>query len=284
MLASAVGATLELGNSLRRVRNSAMPAQLRPAVILTAMRLRMNRGHLPNPMRLCGFNVSYFRLHQLQYLFNEIFVNEIYRFSAGVENPVIIDCGSNIGISILFFKTMYPRAEIIGFEPDPATFLKLRENIQQNDLTGIVLHQCALSDRDGEIDFFYSSNEPGALTMSTLEERLNGERISVPSRRLSSFITGPVDLLKIDIEGAEQRVLTELAESGKLRSIRQIHLEYHHHLSPDVDTLSSTLALLEHAGFGYTLTAERRFGKAPEAGAFQDVGIYCYRKMSWATS
>ena len=66
--------------------------------------------------------------------------------------------------------------------------------------------------------------------MSMHHERLAGDEIIVPSRALSSVITREVDLLKMDIEGAETAVILELAASGKLKLIKQIHLEYHHHI------------------------------------------------------
>src|SRR5262249_54865250 len=51
-------------------------------------------------------------------------------------------------------------------------------------------------------------------------------RAVVPSRRLSEFIRSDIDLLKLDVEGAEDAVVDEPADSGKLRHVRRLHLEY----------------------------------------------------------
>jgi hypothetical protein len=55
-------------------------------------------------------------------LYKDIFIHRIYHFEAQRPDPLILDCGSNIGMSILYFKHIYPRARVIGFEPDPAIF------------------------------------------------------------------------------------------------------------------------------------------------------------------
>jgi hypothetical protein len=112
--------------------------------------------------------------------------------------------------------------------------------------------------------------------MSLKQGRSGDDRILVPARRLSSFITQRVELLKMDIEGAEDSVLQELAASGKLELIQQIHLEYHHHIQQHSDRLSGTLRLLEDQGFGYQLRAHPR--RWPISQAFQDISLYCYRK------
>ena len=52
-------------------------------------------------------------------LFKDLFVHRIYHFQSARPDPLILDGGSNIGMSILYFKHVYPQAHIIGFEPDP---------------------------------------------------------------------------------------------------------------------------------------------------------------------
>ena len=86
------------------------------------------------------------------------------------------------------------------------------------------------------------------------------------------------NLLKIDIEGAEDVVLAELACSNKLALIKQMHIEYHHHIIPKNDKLSAMLKILENANFGYQISVAPSFGKWPTREAFQDISIYCYRK------
>src|SRR5262249_47627200 len=144
--------------------------------------------------------------------------------------------------------------------------------IERNKLANVSVHPYALGEHDGSIQFY--GPRDWNLTMSTLRERTNGPESTVECRRLSPFIIEPVDLLKIDIEGAEQQVLSELARSGKLRLVEQIHLEYHHHIAAKPDSMSRTLKVLEDAGFGYQLKAH---SSQWPTSHFQDISIYCYR-------
>jgi FkbM family methyltransferase len=229
-------------------------------------------------VELLGYRVSFPSDEALDFVFQELFVRNDYMFQADSETPSIIDCGSNIGMSILFFKLLYPRAKIIGFEPDPQTFSTLAKNISSNGLKDVDLYQCALGNAGPSVEFFQNAQSQGAMTMSTQRERMPGvAAILVDVQPLSQFVGGSVDLLKLDIEGAEHEVLRELADAGKLRNILRIHMEYHHHIYRDADELSSILQLLEQHHFGYQI----RTGPTtrwPMERTFQDISVYCYQK------
>src|SRR5690242_15479864 len=66
--------------------------------------------------------------------YKDEFINRIYQFDAVRQNPLIIDGGSNIGMSILYFKRIYPDARIIGFEPDPDIYQLLNNNLSKNNI------------------------------------------------------------------------------------------------------------------------------------------------------
>jgi FkbM family methyltransferase len=283
-----VPVVIEHVRSLCNLLGSDLPRPLRRKYAWSAMWLAFIkvtttigpfRGYVPpNPIRVAGFRISYFQFNQLSYLFREIFVDTGYWFQADSDQPFIIDCGSNIGMSLLFFKSLYPQARIVGFEPEPETFRKLRDNVVQNGLHNVDVHPYALGAEEGSIKFFHDTQERGALTMSIYEQRLTGTAISVPAKLLSSFIDREVDLLKMDIEGAEVVVIPELAASGKLGLIKQLHLEYHHHIHSHRDDLSVLLRTLEDFGMGYHISVMDRAGKLRPAGHAQDILIYAYRK------
>ena len=81
----------------------------------------------------------------------------------------------------------------------------------------------------------------------------------------------------MDIEGSEEVVMEDLETSGALRRIDLIHLEYHHHITRERDSMSEILARLERNGFGYQIQASAPCW--PTAGAFQDVALFAYRKQ-----
>jgi FkbM family methyltransferase len=148
----------------------------------------------------------------------------------------IVDLGSHIGASIVFFRDRYPDALIIGVEPDPDSFAKLRENTKL--LPRLELHNCAVADRAGEAPFYQSSWS----WESTLVARDGGPSSTrVPVRTLDEIVGNrTVDLLKVDIEGAEYAALRAF---GGLHSVRALAVEYHADTCPA--SFAEFLGLLE---------------------------------------
>lgn len=215
----------------------------------------------------------------------DIVWKQIYHFEAQRPNPLIIDCGSNIGLSILYFKAHYPNARILGFEPDPVLYPYLEDNIARNHLTAVQLFNAAL-DKSPNVLTFYSDGEHS----STLEKYLSETppagwtKYEVPCVRLYDYLTEPVDFLKMNIEGAEWEVLAD--SEGRLRQVREMAIEYHHlpHLPR---TLHHILGLLDRLGFEYLLydfdeetnrTAVPPFRLAPDSSYF--LIIYAKRKSA----
>ena len=93
------------------------------------------------------FIVYYRNEKEFDRICKEIFVNEEYRFESKEESPYIIDCGSHIGLSILYFKYLYSKAKILGFEPNFENYKILQKNIKRNNLTGVKVINTALSNR-----------------------------------------------------------------------------------------------------------------------------------------
>ena len=223
-----------------------------------------------------GYEVHFFDYHTFATLFEELYVPDVYYFSASSSEPLIVDCGSNIGLSVLYFKRLYPKGRVIAFEPDRATFEMLEQNVKSNNLAGVTLVKKALYDSVGSVPFYISPEKPGLLVQSTRKENLASSQVtSVETEMLSTYLTEPVDFLKMDIEGAEDQVLKDLNESGKLALVREIVLEYHHHLTPREDKLGVFLKTLEQTNFGYQLKAALvpPFRK----GEFQALMLYAYQ-------
>lgn len=206
---------------------------------------------LPSSCKM-GFQIEHFDRPTLSHLYREVFARQYYYFRAENDTPVILDCGANLGMASLYFKWLYPNSRVQAFEPDPTTFQVLERNVVGNNLD-IKTHNCALWDEDGEVDFFVDPQNPGTLLMSTDASRLRGVPIKVAARRLSDFIHGTVDFLKLDVEGAEHRVLRDLTQTGKIRAIRQMVVEYHHRVGQRKSCLAEFLLMLEQAGFEYQI-------------------------------
>ena len=225
--------------------------------------------------RVLNFDVTGFSQPTLRFLFREIFIDLDYYFETSNRSPFILDCGSNIGMSILFFKALYPGASVIGFEPASETYRLLLQNIDRNRLADVHVHPVALGETDATTDFF-DANHPGSFVASTNRHRISEKHTTVKQVRLSTFIDRDVDFLKLDVEGAELSVLRDLAASGCIRRIAQMVVEYHHHIDTTEDRFAEFLAVLEAQRFGYQLKALANPRR--RRGEFQDFLIYAYRK------
>ena len=198
--------------------------------------------------RVLDFELEYLNTDALRLLYEEIFVREEYLFSSKSEAPVIFDCGANIGLATMYFKWRYPHSRITAFEPDPLTFQTLGRNVQRNHLPDVSIHNVALWKEDGALSFFVPENAPGSPKMSAYRPQGFGREITVSSKRLSDYITGPVDLVKMDIEGAEHEVMCDLVRSGKIEQVREMIIEYHHNIPGDSKSFGGFLSMLESCG------------------------------------
>jgi hypothetical protein len=63
-------------------------------------------------VKFLKYSISIVDAQSFIYQFKEIFVNEVYKFNSESKSPVIFDCGSNVGTSVLYFKSIYPDAKI----------------------------------------------------------------------------------------------------------------------------------------------------------------------------
>ncbi len=269
----------ELYHDLQKIHDLEIEIKLRKQIRNTRIKTFYFRKYDKNNTiaEVVGNKVKFNYFDTLHSLFREIFIVQCYWFATDKKDPVIIDCGSHFGQAVIFFKLIYPKSKIICFEPDKYTFSLLRENVESNSIQDIEIHNKAVADYDGEIDFYNIEDNQGSIVMSTVKERVQNGKINVvEATRLSNYINSTIDFLKMDIEGAEISVLKELIKSNKLRYIKQLVIEYHHHIIEHDDFGSKILKLLEDAGFGYQI--ETSFLYPRQKVHFQDILIYAYNK------
>lgn len=173
---------------------------------------------------------------------NEVFVNHCYKFVSDNPKPIIIDCGANIGISVIYFKQFYPDSTVIAFEPDSSNFELLEKNVSAFQFSGVSLFKKAVWIHNDSVSFLETSSQESRI------ENSNDSKNSVPAARLKDYLQSPVDLLKIDIEGAEYDVLMDCAEN--LKNVKNLFVEYHSFLNQE-QRLSGLLLLLRTSGFRY---------------------------------
>lgn len=208
--------------------------------------------------RIINTQYHYSKRASLYGMFREIFIDQNYYIPPTDATLTIIDCGTNIGVSLLYFRTQAPNATIIAFEPNPHTYKIVRTNIEQNNLN-VTVHPVGLGSKKSTATFFTDIHDLASQSASTTGHLAtkNYEQTSFPVgiEPLSSYITGPVDILKLDVEGAEGEVLAELARSGSLKHIKQIFIEYHYDGVHTTYPLSTMLETLATAGFTYAINS-----------------------------
>jgi FkbM family methyltransferase len=176
---------------------------------------------------------------------DELFVSEFYKFRPEKDRPRIIDCGSYIGTSILYFKINYPNAIVTGFEPDPSNFSLLKQNLDNWGFKDTEAQNAAIWVNNDGVSFSSSGNMASKIDQGGAE--INGK---VRSVRLKELLDNEVDFLKIDIEGAELPVLRDC--SDQLKNVRNLFVEYHgkyEHLSE----LNEILQIMLQCGFKYCI-------------------------------
>lgn len=202
----------------------------------SAARYFMGWGNYPCTVRLrtpAGpQSLTLFNSHDAITL-HEVFCREDYRCPSPPQ--VVIDLGSNIGVSALYFLTRSPTTYCELFEPDPRNFAKLVRNIQ--GYSGrFTLHQAAVADVEGILPF---AREPtgryGTLDKNSwLWNHQHGEEINVRVEHVNAVLEqavsrhGTIDLLKIDTEGSELATLRAI-DPSLLGRIRHIVIEWPDH-------------------------------------------------------
>jgi FkbM family methyltransferase len=228
--------------------------------------------------RLFGFQFGFDSPDSLEGLLHEHFAQNVFFFHAATPDPVILDVGANVGDTVLYFKHLYPRATIYAFEPLPDAFRLLTRNVEANRLAGVRCFQEALADRDGTMEMYYlagtsyalSGADRGLLTHlggdgQALAQRFRG--VTVPCRRfrdrLADLNLPRIDLLKLDVEGAEVGLLADI--EPWLPRIQRIVLEFHLAPNPAQNSFDRLAALLLASGFRLQVFGDLRAGRDDDA-------------------
>jgi FkbM family methyltransferase len=214
--------------------------------------LRLAWRALRSARRRAGvFRFSFGRLRYLDaeslyYQYDEIIRCRGYDFESRETEPVILDCGGNIGLSVIRFKSLYPGARITVFEADPAVAKVLAENLDAAGVGGVNIRRAAAWIRNGTVRFEADGMDGGHLA----DAPAPGE--SVPCVGLAEIITEPLDLLKLDIEGSEFAVIADLAAADRIRFVRRLACEVHCSSERSAQ-LAQMLSQLNEAGFAVSL-------------------------------
>ncbi len=225
--------------------------------------------------RLFGKDLHFVNATELLHGLKEIFVEEIYKQDLPA-NPYIIDCGANIGLSVIYLKHRYPDAEILAFEPDEGNFSLLETNIKNYGYEKVHLHKEAVWTENTTLQF------AGEGSMSSrIDTTASVNTVAVKAVRLKDYLNKPVDFLKIDIEGAEFEVMMDIAD--QLVLVKNLFLEYHGSFEQNGE-LNRLFLLIVEKGFSYYIKEATSVYPYPfqqvKGGNFNydvQLNIFCFR-------
>jgi FkbM family methyltransferase len=244
---------------------------------------RAPRDALPEPndsgciVEHAGFRFLCRNREEFERICHDVFEEDEYackckcKFTTRNRAPLIVDAGAHVGAATHYFKRRYPNARVLAIEANPVTFALLQQNIAENRLTNVEARQAALAPQTGEIAFYTSASdeEPGAWGDSAVRQPWHdGEELAVvrvPAVTLSSILTEPVDLLKLDIEGMETAVLEEAAP--RLHLVERVILEFHGTRQNTGNSISRLTAILREAGLRPEI---RQFGRVVSLAGIQE--------------
>jgi FkbM family methyltransferase len=195
----------------------------------------------PGQLDAGGRVIRYADLHSFYHQTRQIFGARLYATSHASSAPVILDCGAHIGLASLFFKDCDGGARIHAYEADANIANMCRANLAACGYADVAVTAAAVWTHDGGAAFDASADDSGHV------DNAGGSR--VPSVRLRDVLAaGPVDLVKLDIEGAEFEVLPDCGEA--LRNVRRMIVEVHA-FGHSHDRIGALLGTLEASGFRY---------------------------------
>jgi FkbM family methyltransferase len=178
--------------------------------------------------------------------YQEIFEKKIYEFKTDLISPVILDCGANMGLSVLYFSKLMPHSKIIAFEPDSSVLPFLEKNLVSQKLHNVELHKKAVWIEETELSFYTDNGLGGRIGMEYKDQNAS----KIKTVRLKEFLNQPIAMLKIDIEGSEFDVIKDC--ESLLCNVEHLFIEYHSVYNEE-QNLDIILLILKRQGFRYHL-------------------------------
>lgn len=239
--------------------------------------------HLPpgkiNQHKLKDGTISYMNAQELLHGFDEIFIQQLYKIKLP-PNCFIIDCGANIGLSVIYLKRLLPKATILAFEPDEQNFNLLSRNVSAFKFNDVELKNEAVWIENTTIGF---TNEG---SMSSKMDHNNTASKKIKASRLKDYLNKKIDFLKIDIEGAEYAVLKDIEEV--LFNVQNLFLEYHGSFDQNKE-LADIFAILSNNQYQFYIKEATPVYKSPFYDSSNktvqkdwdiQLNIFCFRKKT----
>lgn len=177
-------------------------------------------------------------------------------------DDVFYDVGANVGTYTCFAGQVVDDGNVIAFEPHPANVDRLRENASLNDIQAEV-RPVALSNERGSSELAVSGeNERAGVGTHSLSTGEDGRTLEIETVEGDQLIDegeiAPPSVVKIDVEGAEQRVLEGLSTALSTGRCHTVYCEVHPERLPEFDDSADGIKrLLGEAGYSLEVIEDR---------------------------
>ena len=163
-------------------------------------------------------------------IYKQIFIDQEYNCILKKSPEIIVDAGANIGLSAIYFAKKYPKSKILAIEPEINNFNLLKENTAK--YKNIVPIQAALWNKNTKISI--ANPEGSSCAFITKEDKNSKKSNKVQAITVDKIIKDyklkQIDILKIDIEGAEKEVFEDT--SKWINKVNCIAAELHDRFKP----------------------------------------------------
>lgn len=152
-------------------------------------------------------------------IFDQVFAERQYKWFEieKLEPKIIVDAGANIGLAALYFAYQFPQSRIYCVEPVSANYDLLQKNL--NAYSNIEIIKGAVWYTDEYLEIENPEGFSAGLSMKSSSASTKIMGYSIPSL-MSQFKLEHIDILKMDIEGAEK----EIFESGNLEWLKKVSI------------------------------------------------------------
>ena len=216
-------------------------------------RLRRWPRRTPTETTLLGPAIRLVDAGSFLHAYEEIAVREVYSFRPRRTPMRVVDCGANVGVSVAYWKRLDPSARITAIEPDPQIFAALAENCRRLGHGDVELIEAAAWTSEGGARFWCEGSDSGRL-VDACGAGDGGAEAGVRTIRLRDLLNEPIDLLKLDVEGAEPEILADCAD--RLGAVDHLFVEVHG-FAGKPQPLADVLAILKAAGYRIEVRPER---------------------------
>jgi len=167
-------------------------------------------------------------------VFNQIYIEEEYLpvikiiHEQNLEIKNIIDCGANIGLSSIYFKKKFPLAKICAIEPVLVNFKAAKNNFERNGIKdNIILGAIWSNSTYLGLDYSFRKGKEWSISTTIDSDKKDVEAFSILDI-MSMQNLKEIDILKIDVEGAERRIFDKnVSDLSFLKKTKIIVIEIH---------------------------------------------------------